>query len=340
MKIKKLHIENYKVFRDFSIDFTNNGEVQNLIVLAGINGSGKSTLLCDVMKTCMNNINQKKYTEISPNVYQMGSFTIETTENHNFSIVMDTLDDEEKDIKLAKEVILKYIDKLIFENNLRSSEAYEKTNELLNEIFHHFNLHIDFHGIDRNREVIFRNGGDDVKIENLSNGERMLITRTFSLFLGEYKNSVILIDEPESSLHPTWQSRITSIYQRFANENNNQIIMSTHSPHILASVKKEQIRLLAKDDNGNIVAYDNFLGAYGWRVDKILTEILGLENLRAPEVEEKLNKLNSLLQKNKYDTTEFDSLYQELENDLGFADTDLILIRLEKQRKEQQKNKK
>ncbi len=46
MKIKKLHIDNYKVFQDFNIDFTNsNGEAQSLVAIAGINGSGKTTLL-------------------------------------------------------------------------------------------------------------------------------------------------------------------------------------------------------------------------------------------------------------------------------------------------------
>lgn len=333
MKIKKIHIEDYKVFHDFTIDFTNNEEVLNLVVLAGVNGSGKSTLLRDVMWACMKDFNEKKYTELSPNVYKIGNFTIETTENHNFSVVMDILEDLDNDVKLTKQVILRYIDKLIFENNFRSSEAYQKTNELLNEIFHHFNLHIVFHGIDRNREIMFRNGNDNVKIENLSSGERMLITRTFSLYLSDYKNSVILIDEPESSLHPAWQNRITAIYQKFADDNNNQIIMSTHSPHILSSVRKEQIRVLAKDDNGNIVVYNNFLGAYGWRVDKILTEILGMENLRTPDVEDKLEKLNALLEKNEYNDPAFKSLYEELENDLGYTDTDLVLIRLEEQRR-------
>jgi predicted ATP-binding protein involved in virulence len=333
MKIKKIYIEDYKVFHDFTIDFTNNEKVLNLVVLAGVNGSGKSTLLRDVMWACMKDFNEKKYTELSPNVYKIGNFTIETTENHNFSVVMDILEDLDNDVILTKQVILRYIDKLIFENNFRSSEAYQKTNELLNEIFHHFNLHIFFHGIDRNREIMFRNGNDNVKIENLSSGERMLITRTFSLYLSDYKNSVILIDEPESSLHPAWQNRIAAIYQKFADDNNNQIIMSTHSPHILSSVRKEQIRVLAKDDNGNIVVYNNFLGAYGWRVDKILTEILGMENLRTPDVEDKLEKLNALLEKNEYNNPTFKSLYEELENDLGYTDTDLVLIRLEEQRR-------
>ena len=50
---------------------------------------------------------------------------------------------------------------------------------------------------------------DDIPIENMSSGEQMLI-RVFSLFASlpqnfEMKNLIVLLDEPENSLHPKWQ---------------------------------------------------------------------------------------------------------------------------------------
>ena len=46
MKIRKLHIKNYKVFNDLELDFTDaNGKTLDTIVLAGLNGSGKTTVL-------------------------------------------------------------------------------------------------------------------------------------------------------------------------------------------------------------------------------------------------------------------------------------------------------
>ncbi len=46
IKLRKLHIENYRMLKDFNIDFTNNsGRPLPIIVLAGINGSGKTSLL-------------------------------------------------------------------------------------------------------------------------------------------------------------------------------------------------------------------------------------------------------------------------------------------------------
>ena len=46
MKIRKLHIKNYKVFDDIELDFTDaNGKTLDKIVLAGVNGCGKTTVL-------------------------------------------------------------------------------------------------------------------------------------------------------------------------------------------------------------------------------------------------------------------------------------------------------
>jgi predicted ATP-binding protein involved in virulence len=49
MKLRKIHIDNYKLFNNFDLDLTHNGKSQNLIVIAGINGSGKTTLLKEVI---------------------------------------------------------------------------------------------------------------------------------------------------------------------------------------------------------------------------------------------------------------------------------------------------
>ena len=46
MKIRKLHIKNYKVFNDLELDFTDaNGQTLDTIVLTGVNGCGKTTIL-------------------------------------------------------------------------------------------------------------------------------------------------------------------------------------------------------------------------------------------------------------------------------------------------------
>ena len=45
MKIKNLHIKEFKGLRDISINFEKNDEPLDLVVLAGSNGSGKTRIL-------------------------------------------------------------------------------------------------------------------------------------------------------------------------------------------------------------------------------------------------------------------------------------------------------
>ncbi len=272
MKIRKLHIDNYKLFQNFTLDFATNGKTQNLIVICGINGSGKTTLFKDFIYHVFKNrvIFKGSYIEIE---YE------ENEKSNNFRIDTDSLQSNSvlipkfknvifheagvSDKKNAKEIIAQFIDSLIYEKDKKSSEAYQITQDILNSVFRHFDLQIEFKGLDRKREVLFKNNiTEKIKIEDLSGGEQELIIRIFSIYLAEIRDCIILIDEPESSLHPNWQNRIAQLYQDIADKNNNQVILATHSPHIVGSVRKEQIRVLVKDDS-SVKVTNNFNDSYG-----------------------------------------------------------------------------
>ncbi|MDM8514948.1 AAA family ATPase [Desulfobacterales bacterium HSG16] len=272
MKIRKLYIDNLKIFQDFNLDFTYNGKAQNLVVIAGLNGSGKTTLFRDFIFHTFKNkdISDDSFIEIEQKedndkkIYTINNERLKS----DFSDVMKYRSDvalpEYENIifheagisnkKTAKDTILQFIDDLIYEQDKKGSEAYSITQEILNSVFQDFELKIEFKGIDRNKEVLFGNNSPaKIKIEDLSGGEQELITKVFTLHLSDIKDSIILIDEPESSLHPNWQNRITQIYQGFADKNDNQIILATHSPHIVASVRKEQIRVLAQEEESGLI---------------------------------------------------------------------------------------
>lgn len=358
MKITKIHIEKYKVFENFDIDFTNKGKSQNLVVIAGINGCGKTTLLKDVL-----------YDFLSKKIIHDGiMITLEYFDSETKQIQDEQLDRNKlidsfdyntiryKDYNFpnvyffqagysnpiqAKESILKFVDKLIYQNDLKSSEAYEEVQKILCDLFVDFELQIDFDGVNQNREIFFKNKKNEkIRIDELSSGEQELITKSFTLYLSDLKDSIILVDEPESSMHPNWQNRIASIYQKIANEKNNQIFIATHSPHIIASVNKEQIRVLIKEHE-NIKAIQDFSGSYGWRVDKILLEIFRLSSLRTPFIENELSRLKELVFKNEFEVEEFHQKFDYLEKVLGYEDIDLSMLRLEifKRKKQNAKNK-
>ena len=142
----------------------------------------------------------------------------------------------------------------------------------------------------------------------------------------EPNNSIILIDEPELSLHPKWQQRIIEVYKKIGE--NNQIILATHSPHILGSISNENIFILYRNENGKIETKtgDELDSSYGQPVERVLKDIMGLESVRTPKIEKDLEELRNLVDEDKYDTDSFKKKYNNLLKILGNTDEDLFLI--------------
>ena len=142
----------------------------------------------------------------------------------------------------------------------------------------------------------------------------------------EPNNSIILIDEPELSLHPKWQQRIIEVYKKIGE--NNQIIVATHSPHILGSVSNENIFILYRNENGKIETKtgDELDSSYGQPVERVLKDIMGLESVRTPKIDRDIQELRKLVDKDKYNTDDFKEKYNNLLEILGSTDEDLFLI--------------
>ena len=133
---------------------------------------------------------------------------------------------------------------MIMNEDLPARESKEKVCKEVNSVFESMDLDIEFVGLskDENTVPIFRNiEGKEFDINGLSSGEKQLFLRALSLKFLNVNNSIILIDEPEISLHPRWQRKIVNVYENIGE--NNQIIIATHSPHIIGNVKKEQLRV-------------------------------------------------------------------------------------------------
>jgi predicted ATPase len=150
---------------------------------------------------------------------------------------------------------------------------------------------------------------NEVHMNTFSTGEKQIIFRVGNLLrnLENLENAIILIDEPETSLHPKWQQK----YLRFLLDTFDgvdiQFIIATHSPYILQGMKDGESIALQIDRNridtiGNEVleigekigSYPNSLKnpslnlinylAYG-----IVDELLHIELLTALELKYNVN---------------------------------------------------
>lgn len=176
--------------------------------------------------------------------------------------------------------------------------------------------------------------GEIHSADELSAGEKQIFFRGGSLLRMELNDSIILIDEPELSLHPEWQQKILEFYKGIGE--NNQIIIATHSPHIVSSCKKEEVIVLDRED-GRTVVKSNVEETYGWTVEQLLLSVFELKSVRNPEVQEKIDRFKMLyINKEKLNSgelSEFNELKNELEKYLDPEDPSLSLINIKEDSK-------
>jgi predicted ATP-binding protein involved in virulence len=73
-----------------------------------------------------------------------------------------------------------------------------------------------------------------VPLDRLSSGEQHQLILTFDLLFEVTENFLILIDEPELSLHVTWQKSFIESLRRIISLNGFDVLLATHSPAVVA----------------------------------------------------------------------------------------------------------
>lgn len=129
-----------------------------------------------------------------------------------------------------------YID-AIYASRERRAENFDKIDQFVSSINEFLNPDKQFvfpKNLGKNAPRIEFVGSDrHYGMATLSSGERQLLTLLFAAWSRPDESRVMLIDEPEISLHIDWQ-RI--ILREMSKQGNQQIIACTHSPEIAADL--------------------------------------------------------------------------------------------------------
>ena len=111
----------------------------------------------------------------------------------------------------------------------------------------------------------------------------------------EQKPAILLIDEIENHLHPTWQRRvIPALLEHFP---GLQIFATTHSPFVVAGLRAGQVHLLNRDANGVVTASTNERDVIGWTADEILRTMMGVDEPTDQLTVDRANRLRELREK-------------------------------------------
>jgi predicted ATPase len=332
-KLGSLYVKKYKMFRDFTINFIDVNAKKSLpiiIIIAGENGTGKTTLL-----EYLFNYKAEVKDDYIMITKEIDKETVSSKMAKSEIGIREIREEYKKNVKYMKvssnnidnieEYIADYYIDLA-EKKDSFSKALKEIQNFISKSLNGLELNFNVNRIDyKIKKVYFKkdDSGVEFGIEELSTGEKTLLSKVLSLFFNQVKNQIILIDEPELSLHPRWQNKILKVYEKFAIDNGCQIIIATHSPHIIASAKNKYLRFLKKDKNGNIVVI-NDIQAYGRDIEWVL-EQMGVKSLRVSEILENFTQCQELLNDEKYDEAE--ECINSLEEKIGQNDREIMRLR-------------
>jgi len=100
---------------------------------------------------------------------------------------------------------------------------------LVNSIFVNKKMEISEQG---SMTVRMKNG-TSIPIDRLSAGEKHVLIMFYGMLFLPKKGSIVIVDEPEISLHVTWQQRLGDIFEELSEYMDQQLIIATHSPMVI-----------------------------------------------------------------------------------------------------------
>ena len=209
--------------------------------------------------------------------------------------------------------------------------------------------HTGWHGLQYSAEheelVLNHSTHGQLKVSQLSDGIRNMLAMVGDIAYRCYKlnahhgeaaprrtHGVVLIDEVDMHLHPGWQQTVlTDLTAAFP---MLQFIVTTHSPQVLSSIRRDSIRVLGQDVDGAAIAEPPLAMTYGEPSGDVLHSVMSIDPL--PPVSERadLQLLTEWVDQGDYNSSQAIQLRQNLISALGDLHPQLQRLQRSMQRQE------
>ncbi len=197
-----------------------------------------------------------------------------------------------------------------FEFNIFDHEKFPLESLKLLRYLHKLDL-ISYPGIGLMR------GGNYYMANESSSGEYHFITSVLGLLAKIQDNSIVLIDEPEISLHPNWQMKymgfLNSIFKSY---NTVHFIICSHSHFLISDLDGDNSNIIGlKRENGKIetVKFPENINTYGWSAEDVLYRVFGVRTTRNYFMEIELRELLHLISEKSKNSTQINGIINRLQ---------------------------
>jgi len=190
-------------------------------------------------------------------------------------------------------------------------------------------------------------GGVTLSASQLSQGEKSLmalvgdLARRLTMLNPSRENpfdgnGIVLIDEIDLHLHPSWQQ---TVIKKLTNTFKNiQFILTTHSPQVLSTVSKSNIRVLGKNVLDEYVAAEPQAETYAYPNSDVMESVMDVKSIPDLPVLSDLGKYRNLLEQGDLSSAELmvnvNELQSKLEKILDKNHPELIKLMMVRRRRE------
>lgn len=170
------------------------------------------------------------------------------------------------------------------------------------------------------KTIWFSKGGEYFDMSHMSSGELSMFYRFFRLIGAMTDDSLVLIDEPETHLHPRWIQRYVLLIKEILGSFRAHIILATHSPLVAADVPKRCIVGMRVREDGRVEQYPVNDKTMGTSPQEILREVFQLKHYQGDMTRMTIDRIENLLNEGRLEDAM--SLY----DDLGDSDAKFQLF--------------
>lgn len=150
-------------------------------------------------------------------------------------------------------------------------------------------------------------------LEQSSSGEYHFISGFIGLLASLKPNSLIVIDEPENSLHPNWQMKYINFLKNIFKEYvGTHFLIASHSHFMVSDLEPQSSTILALEREEGITKGKLIpANTYGWSAEEILVNIFKVSSSRNYYLTQKLEKIFYLISQDP-DNEGYESLKNEV----------------------------
>lgn len=148
--------------------------------------------------------------------------------------------------------------------------------------------------------IELKKNGNSIDLDKTSAGENQIIMSLLTILSEIEENSLILIDEPEISLHPNWQMAYIELLKlMFGEFSGCHFIIATHSHFIISDLKAKSSTVISlrRNSDNQLNVEEVQTNTYGWSAEKILLEIFNVSTTRNYFIAARIGEILELISK-------------------------------------------